>query len=238
MVIGRSRTGVGMARVSAFRVSVTCIRYFLLMPAKSSADPESRSFTASARRAQIVAATIETIAELGYRQASFARIAERAGLSSTRLISYHFAGKNDLIRAVLADVYAAMGRFMAERMRDQPDARSALRAYIRALVEFISAHGVQMQVLMAIFLDFRDQDDSRSYDSDTERDVLGHVQDILRAGQRSGEFRDFDTYVMATTIQRAVDALPFLLQTRSDLDLAAYGEELVTLFDLATRKHA
>jgi hypothetical protein len=43
---------------------------------------------------------------------------------------------------------------------------------------------------------------------------------------------------MATTIQRAVDALPFLLQTRSDLDLDAYGEELVTLFDLATRKHA
>lgn len=33
------------------------------------------------------------IAELGYAQASFARIAGRAGLSSTRLISYHFAGK-------------------------------------------------------------------------------------------------------------------------------------------------
>jgi AcrR family transcriptional regulator len=39
-----------------------------------------RSFTAQARRAQIVRAAIETIAELGYGQASFARIAERAGL--------------------------------------------------------------------------------------------------------------------------------------------------------------
>ena len=37
-------------------------------------------------------AAIETIAQAGYRDATFARIAERAGLSSTGLISYHFAG--------------------------------------------------------------------------------------------------------------------------------------------------
>ncbi|TDD47082.1 TetR family transcriptional regulator [Nonomuraea terrae] len=52
------------------------------------------SVTNSARRAQIVGATIATIAELGYHQASFARIAERANLSSTRLISYHFDHKD------------------------------------------------------------------------------------------------------------------------------------------------
>ena len=51
-----------------------------------------RSFTEGARRAQIVQAAIETIAEAGFRHATFARIAERAGLSSTGLISYHFAG--------------------------------------------------------------------------------------------------------------------------------------------------
>jgi AcrR family transcriptional regulator len=36
----------------------------------------TRTFTETARRAQIVAAAIETIAELGYGQASLARIAE------------------------------------------------------------------------------------------------------------------------------------------------------------------
>lgn len=192
--------------------------------------------TATARRAQIVAATIETIAELGYRQASFDRIAQRAGLSSKRLISYHFAGKDELIAAVVSDVYAAIGGFMAERMRGQPDAAAMLRAYIRALVEFIAIHRTQMQALMSVFLDHRGENDTRTYDTDSERQALAPVEDILRAGQRAGEFREFDTFVMASTIQRALDGLPFLLRTAPDLDLSAYAEELVTLFDLATRR--
>jgi AcrR family transcriptional regulator len=197
---------------------------------------EGRSVTATARRAQIVAATIETIAELGYRQASFDRIAQRAGLSSKRLISYHFAGKDELIAAVVSDVYAAIGGFMAERMRGQPDAAAMLRAYIRALVEFIAIHRTQMQALMSVFLDHRGENDTRTYDTDSERQALAPVEDILRAGQRAGEFREFDTFVMASTIQRALDGLPFLLRTAPDLDLSAYAEELVTLFDLATRR--
>jgi hypothetical protein len=36
-------------------------------------ETRDRSLAATARRAQIIAATIETIAELGYGQASFAR---------------------------------------------------------------------------------------------------------------------------------------------------------------------
>ncbi|MEZ0067710.1 AcrR family transcriptional regulator [Streptacidiphilus sp. MAP12-20] len=201
------------------------------MPVKG----ERRSVTANARRAQILSATIETIAELGYGQASFARIAERAGLSSTRLISYHFAGKDELIQALIADVYAEMAAFMGERMAGCTDARSALSTYIRSVVAFIAAHPMQMQALMSVFLDYRSEDGGRSYDAGSERDVLGHVQEVLRAGQRSGEFRRFDTFVMAATIQRSIDGLPFLLRTAPELDLEAYAEELAELFDRATR---
>src|SRR5258708_24554056 len=178
-----------------------------------------RSVTTSARRAQIVAATIETIAELGYRQATFARIAERAGLSSTRLISYHFDGKDDLVRAVIEDVYARIGGFMGQRMAGCPDARTALRTYISSLIEFIAANRARMQALTAVFLDYRTEDGERSYDSGDEQNVLGHLEGIMRAGQESGEFRAFDTFVMAATVQRSIDGLPFLLQTRPDLDL-------------------
>ena len=194
-----------------------------------------RSLAQTARRAQIVEATIETIAELGYGPASFARIAERAGLSSTRLISYHFAGKSELIQAVLAQVYAEMADHMTSRMRDAHTPRDALLTYIRALVAFIAQHPVQMRALMSIFLDYRAEDGARSYGSDDEQSALAPLQDILRAGQAAGEFRDFDVFVVASTIQRAIDGLPFLLQTAPDLDLTAYAEELVTMFDLATR---
>ena len=60
-------------------------------------------------------------------------------------------------------------------------------------------------------------------------------EEMLRAGQAAGEFREFDVRVMAAVIQRAVDGVPFLLETHPDLDLGAYAGELVTTFTLATR---
>jgi hypothetical protein len=39
---------------------------------------------------------------------------------------------------------------------------------------------------------------------------------------------------MAAVIQRAIDGLPFLLETHRDIDLGAYATELVTTFELAT----
>ena len=40
---------------------------------------------------------------------------------------------------------------------------------------------------------------------------------------------------MATLIQRAVDGLPFLLDAQPDVDVAGYGAEVATTFELATQ---
>lgn len=186
--------------------------------------------TVTARRAQIVAATVEVIAEFGYAKASFARIAARAALSSTRLISYHFAGKDELIAAVTREVIDSIGRYAASRLAVADSAAGMLRAYIMAMVEFTAAHRVSMTALMEIVLG-----GGLRHDAAADRDVVGPVEAILRRGQADGEFREFDVVVMATAVQRAVEGLPFLLQARPELDCAAYGRELVTLFELGTR---
>src|SRR5690349_11588172 len=63
----------------------------LLMQARSSAEKQKeRTFVETARRAQIVDAAIDVLAEHGYPNTSFAKIAARAGLSSTGMISHHF----------------------------------------------------------------------------------------------------------------------------------------------------
>ncbi|WP_042432668.1 TetR/AcrR family transcriptional regulator [Streptacidiphilus anmyonensis] len=193
-------------------------------------DGGARSVAATARRAQIIAATIETIAELGYGQSSFARIAERAGLSSTRLISYHFAGKDELIQAVIAEVYGEMVVFMSARMREVTDPAGALAAYIRGVVAFVATQRTKMDALMSIFLGHAGEEDGYS-----DRTAFAPLQEILDAGKRSGLFRAFDSFVMAATVQRSLDGLPFLLRTAPELDLDAYAEELVTIFELATR---
>jgi AcrR family transcriptional regulator len=192
---------------------------------------KSRTFIENARRAQIVEAATETIAELGHARASFAQIAKRAGLSSTGLISYHFADKDELIEQVVVTIYSAMAQFMAQRMEGQSSASGALRAYIEANVAFIGTHRTQMQALLDIFMH-----GGLHYDTTTEQEVLSPVEAILRQGQEAGEFRAFDTRVVATVIQRAIDGLPFLLAATPDLDVNVYSHEVATLFDLATRR--
>lgn len=190
-----------------------------------------RSPAATARRAQIITATIEVIADAGYGQASFSRIAEHAGLSSTRLISYHFAGKDELIAAAAGEVMASIGTYMAQRQQDQHDPPTRLRTYIEAAVAFIDSHRAQMKALVEILLAGR-----LDYDSHTDRRAVSPLEEILRDGQAAGDFRDFDPVVMATVVQRAIDALPFLLDSTPELDCGAYARELVTLFELSTAR--
>jgi AcrR family transcriptional regulator len=205
------------------------------MRARQLATPDpvgtsKRTFTETARRAQIVDAAIATIAAVGYRKASYAQIAKRAGLSSTGLISYHFGTRNELIQQVVQEVVGAIGAHMAQRLTTVTNATAALRTYIQGNVEFIGAHREEMKALLEIFVN-----GGFDYGPDAERAVLSPIESILRDGQRAGEFRPFDTKVMASLIQRAVDGLPFLLATEPGLDVQSYGTEVATVFDLATK---
>ena len=178
-----------------------------------------------------MAATVEVIAEAGYGQASFARIAERAELSSTRLISYHFADKEELMSAVAEDVIASISQYMTERLRPAETATARLNGYIEGTVEFIATNRAPMKALMEILLG-----GALHYDAERDQAVVSPLEAILRSGQAVGEFRDFDARVMAVAVQRAIDGLPFLLESVPDLDCAAYARELVTLFHLGTRR--
>jgi AcrR family transcriptional regulator len=200
------------------------------MPVSEHAAP-ARSLTSYGRRAQIVAATIEVLDQVGYGATSFARIAQHAGLSSTRLISYHFAGKDELMAEVVQSVVSDMGAAVAERMRRQRSSAGLLRAYIEGVVGFTAAHRAQVRALFEIVL--AGAVPAAAVDQDAG--VTDDLEQILRGGQVSGEFRDFDPRVMALAVQRAVDALPFALRADPDLDCEHYAGELVTLFELATR---
>lgn len=202
-----------------------------------------RSLTAMARRAQIIDATIATIAEQGYSRASFARIAERVGLSSTRLISYHFAGKQELIEQVAGKIIADIGSFVARRLQPETTASGALRGYLEANIQYIAEHRTEMKALLGIFLSGA----LRAEDAESEEEPaqvptgvppLSPVEQILRDGQEAGEFRQFDTMLVATSIQRTIEGIPMLLESRPDLDLEACARELVTMFDLAVRAAA
>lgn len=201
------------------------------MQATKTAVNSPRTITETARREQIVLATIQTLAELGYTGTSYTQIARRAGLSSTGLISYHFASKGELMGEVVMAVVGGTGRFVHERMQRTGSPAGALRAYILATTEYIGGHREEMVALLAVVLN-----GSLAAGLGANERAASAVEDILTAGQRAGQFRDFDAGVVASVIQRAIEGLPILLAGDPDLDVAAYGRELVTIFDRATRR--
>jgi AcrR family transcriptional regulator len=194
------------------------------------------TFTTSARRAQIVQAAIDTIAELGYDRASFARITERAGLSSPRMISYHFAGKDDLIHQIVLDVYSAGARFMLARMQAEDTAAGRLRAYLEANLQFLREHPREIAALTEIGPHLVDESGDPYTSASAQEPSLRGLEPLLADGQRTGEFRDFDVRSMAVMVRGAIDAAGQRLRGEPGLDFDAYTREVVTTFALATRK--
>lgn len=190
----------------------------------------SASFIEVARRSQIVQATIATIAGVGFRQASYTQIAKRAGLSSTGLISYHFASKAELID----EVVAAGQAFMVPRIEAAAPGRARLRAYITSNLEFMALHPEHVRAVAEIqnALPRERGGQTASYAPRHARG-LTQLEGYLREGQRSGQLRRFSVAVMALAIRAAIDAVAYRLREEPELDLAAHGRELATLFDHA-----
>lgn len=197
---------------------------------------EERSFIEIARRAQIIECAIDVIAELGYAKASLAEIAKRAGVSKG-VISYHFAGKGELMQQVISTVVEKAGAVMLPRIFAEHSVAGMLRAYIESNLEFLDSHRNHIRALMYISGGARRDDGKPAIDLTLTFDpAVRELENLLRSGQEQGEFREFSPRVMAVTIRSAIDTVSLQLAVYPELDLKIYANELATLFNVATRK--
>jgi len=195
----------------------------------------TRTFTETARRAQIVAAAIDTIAELGYGQASLARIAETAG-TSKGVIIYHFGGKDELMRELVAEVVARGVAYMEPQIDAEPTGAGKLRAYIESNLAFMGENRNHMVAIFEIALNARAADGSRLYDVSVQDAGVAALEQLLAYFQGTGEFRaGFDPHVMAMAIRAAINAVPAQLARDPALDVAHHAREIADMFHIATR---
>lgn len=210
----------------------SCVR-----PMKSvQARQRGRTFTEAARRAQIVDAAIATIAEFGYANASLARIASCAGLSSTGLISYHFAGKVDLVQEVVTKALAVLEPLVAPDPEGDPSEARRLATFIQRYLALSHSHPGHVRALIEIAA-ARGEDGRPVIERPVAPMITSRLEETLRRGQARGNLRpDFDAHVMAVTVRAGVDQMLHELVTDPSLDLDSCTRELVTTFDLATRR--
>jgi TetR/AcrR family fatty acid metabolism transcriptional regulator len=200
---------------------------------RSDVSPDGPSILEEARRRQIVACAIETLAVEGYARTTMQRIAERANVSKS-VIVYHFGGKDEVLEQVAAEVFSVAAQAVAPRVEAEPSAAGKLRAYLQARVAFLGTHRRHMLALFEIRMNLRDADGRLRFDESNAESTVEAIERVLVDGQRSGEFVDFSTEVMAMAIRRAVDGVLLQLRVRPDLDLDTYAQELIALFDRAT----
>lgn len=193
------------------------------------------TFTEVARRTQLIECAIETIATLGYAQTSLAHIAKRAGISKS-MITYYFATKEELIEQVVKGITTAAAAFMVPQIKASPTATAKLQTYLRSNIAYIATHRMQMAATLDIVLNERTEDNRLRYHPGFGERELEVLETILRQGQDEGEFRAFDLRTMALTIRGAIDTVGRFLVAHPALEGETYAQELVTLFDRATRK--
>ncbi len=203
-----------------------------MQPGSAPDEPE-RTFIETARRAQIAGAAIDTVAEVGYAGASFARIAERLGISRG-LISYHFDGKDDLIRQVVHEAAEQAIAYIRPRVLAESGGPAVLRAYIAANLAFMRDHRNNVIAMIEIT---RSAEGRRIFSGDTAVvNAVGALESLLSGFQAAGQFRPgFDPHIMAIAIRAAIEAASPRLALDPDFDIDSYAGEIATVFDLATR---
>lgn len=207
------------------------------MSSGAAAARKEPTFIETARRAQIVAAAIDTIAEVGYARASLARIGARLGISKG-LISYHFAGKDDLIKQVVFEILEQGKAYMRPRILAEAATGSGfLRAYIESNLDFMREHRNHMVAIVEIARNGVTADGQRRFYGDADVDAAVQIlEQHLARFRAAGELRpDFDPRVMAVAIRAAIDAVPRRLAHDPDLDVENYAKQIADIFERATR---
>jgi AcrR family transcriptional regulator len=210
--------------------------YFLNVRPGSGSQRPGPTFTEAARRAQIVQAAIDTIGEVGFARASLARIGARIGISKG-LIGYHFAGKDELIRHVVAEIIEQGKAYMIPRILAERPGSDMLRAYIESNLGFMREHRNYMVAIVEIQRNGLTADGQQRFYGDADVEGFAReLEDLLSRLQAGGDLRpDFDPHVMATAIRAVIDAVARRTAHNPDLDVDNYARHIAKIFDLATR---
>lgn len=203
---------------------------------RAGSDAAASTFTQLKRRDQLVDCAIDAIVELGFARTSVAEVARRAGVSKG-VVTYHFAAKDDLIGAVIADVLGSMTEYVQPRLLAAEPAKfpeKFIAPYISTWVDYFRTHAREVTALVRIYNSFRDQSGRPNPAFDVRADEVTSVAQVLEMGQAKGLLGTFSARVMAASMKAVLDDLLTQFAADPDLDIDAYGTELVALFERAT----
>ena len=184
------------------------------------------TFTAAARRRQIIAAAITTVNEVGYPRTSLAEVARRAGVAKSAVI-YYFGTRDALLLQVLEHVWGDLGESLttATARHDEPTAR--LRAYVEAYLAHLDSHRAEIAAGAEIAVSHRGADGTPVYLA-VDGDDTALLRDILDRCMAAGSVRQMPLDVAVLLVEHVIDVPTTALQRDLDADLSLLLPEVAT----------
>lgn len=167
------------------------------------------TITEQARRAQLIAVTIDVIAEHGYAGCSLQRIADAAGITKAAVI-YHFASKNLVIQAAYEAVIASLTEYMWIRMQAATSAAGTVDAYVISLIGYMDMNPRHVRMIVEAL-----DNDTGIEDRPTSASRWKLLAGLIDTAKRAGSYReDVDSQMLAIILGGAIDAV--VAQSLSD----------------------
>lgn len=184
---------------------------------------------------RIIAEATRILAKLGYAQFSIGEVATTLQISKG-VIHYHFPEKTGLLQAIVDDFYRRATEYMSANMRLDTSAAETLCSYIETNLTFVANNRTATIAVTSILLNARDKNGDLLF-QDASGGIYQPLIEIFTYGQEvDGSFRDFDRHLMAFILRGAIDSAAQFIMNHSLPESEALIHEILTTFDLATRR--
>ena len=142
---------------------------------------------------RILGAATEVFAEVGFAGARVDEIARRAGVNKAT-IYYHIGDKKALYTRVIHDVFADMGKRIANNIKESQGPEEKLRTFIHNIAFTLDQHPHIPQIMMRE-LALGGRDFPEVVTEDFAR-IFGILTEILEQGALKGVFIDVNPFIL------------------------------------------
>lgn len=195
---------------------------------------------------RILEAATEVFAEVGFAGARVDEIARRAGVNKAT-IYYHIGDKKALYTRVIHDVFADMGKRIANNISESQEPEEKLKNYIHNIAFTLDQHPHIPRIMMRE-LASGGRHFPEVVTADFER-IFGMLKEILEQGFLEGVFIDVDPFILhpmvigplifhknLETVRDKLSQAPEMLEQLDALVSAGIAEKIENVLLRAVKK--
>ena len=183
-----------------------------------------RRLSVEQRREQLMAASVEVLAERGYAGATATAVARTAGVSKG-LLWHYFEDLDDLFEQTAVRTLAKLAGAAGAAIDLTAPAPEVVRSAVHAAVGLRRTHGPERRAMNEIILNLRTPEGTPRLGLQHLDGLYSAQEGIFRRGQHDGAFRaDLDPRLLAVTYQSAVDGMLGYLDAYPETDAARHAD--------------